>query len=90
MRRAFLYGANLQRVFLFAANLQEADVGDANLQGADLHGANLQGASLVMTNLEGAYLDVGTTLPDGTKWTPGTDIAHFTDYKHPGFWSFDA
>jgi hypothetical protein len=97
---ATLVGANLQGVSLFRANLQGARLHVANLQGAslmwadlqgaDLVGANLQGATLVRAKLEGADLYEDTTLPDGTKWTPGTDMARFTDCTHPDFWRPDA
>ena len=48
---------------------------DGSLQGADLLGANLQGARFDYT-----------TLPDGTKWIPDTDMTRFTDPDHPDFW----
>ena len=65
-------------------NLQEADLRGANLQEANLWGANLQGA-----DLGGATFDENTMLPDGTKWTPGTDMGRFTDREHPDFWRSD-
>lgn len=30
--------------------------------------------------------DEATILPDGTKWTPRTDMRRFTDPNHPKFW----
>jgi hypothetical protein len=56
----------------------------ANLQGANLSYANLQGAVL-----EDAELNETTILPDGTQWTPDTDLKRFTDPKHPNFWRSD-
>jgi uncharacterized protein YjbI with pentapeptide repeats len=53
----------------------------ANLGEVNLGGANLQGAILKRANL-----DEFTILPDGTKWTPDTDMARFTDPDHPDFW----
>ena len=101
LQGASLFGADLQGAILTVANLQGAYLLDANLQGAILGGANLQGAFLVRANLQGANLyranlqaaalqqanfDPYTTLPDGTKWTLGTDMARFTDPGHPDFW----
>jgi hypothetical protein len=85
LQKANLFEASLQGANLWVTNLQEADLDTADLQGASLQKANLQGA-----NLEGASFDEGTRLPDGTKWTPDTDMARFTDPDHPDFWRPDA
>lgn len=87
---ARLLRANLQEANLFDANLQRAVLFEANAQEAALGGANLQWAILIAVNLQEAYLDEDTILPDGTKWTPDTDMARFTDPKHPDFWRPDA
>jgi uncharacterized protein YjbI with pentapeptide repeats len=97
---ANLSEADLQRAHLEGANLSEADLRDADLRDADLRGAkliwaNLRGANLGEAELEGAYLgeakcNDNTILPDGTKWTPDTDMARFTDSDHPDFWQRDA
>ncbi len=96
LQESFLFGVNLQEALLFEANLQEAFLWRAKLQGVYLAGANLQGADLRLANLRGAKLEhpnfgkakfsEDTILPDGTKWTPGTDMARFTDPEHPDFW----
>ena len=86
LQGANLQGANLQEADLDWANLQEARLASAHLQGAKLCRTRLRGASLAEANLQGANFDVNTTLPDGTKWTPDTDIARFTDLEHPDFW----
>jgi len=75
---------------LVGANLQGAMLLSANLQGANLAGANLQRTMLASANLQGARLSERTRLPDGTNWTPGTDMARFTDPDHPDFWRPDA
>jgi hypothetical protein len=85
-----LKGANLQGADLRLGKLQDAILADADLRGADLCWANLQGASLYQANLQGAGFDEHTTLPDGTAWTPDTDMARFTDPDHPDFWQPDA
>jgi hypothetical protein len=90
LQGAHLIGANLQVVFLAAANLQGAFLMEADLQWAILVWANLQGANLVNANLQGADFDEDTTLPDGTKWTPGTDMTRFTDPRRSDFWRPDA
>ena len=96
LQRTFLDRANLEGANLGFANLQGANLGFANLQGANLELADLKGANLRQANLEGASLESAklkgielsryTTLPDGTKWTPDTNMARFTDPDHPDFW----
>jgi uncharacterized protein YjbI with pentapeptide repeats len=90
LQRANLSGANLQEAFLSWADLQGASLEDTKLQEADLTMANLQGANLAGANLQNAKFDEYTTLPDGTNWTPDTDMARFTDPDHPDFWRPDA
>lgn len=82
---ASLHHANLQRCNLTGANLWQADLTgvrleDVNLEGADLYHANMIGARLV--NVE---FDEHTRLPDGSKWTPQTDMTRYTDPQHPQF-----
>ena len=94
LQEADLRGANLQEAILWLANLQEANLRVASLQEANLRVANLQEANLWGANLQGADLggatfDENTMLPDGTKWTPGTDMGRFTDREHPDFWRSD-
>jgi uncharacterized protein YjbI with pentapeptide repeats len=83
LQRAQLWEAKLQRSHLWIANLQGANLVGANLQGAELYQVNLQQAVLVRANLQGAKLqsavfDEDTLLPDGTRWTPDTDMTQFT------------
>jgi Pentapeptide repeats (8 copies) len=91
---ADLDGANLYDANLLGANLQSANLLGVNLQGAKLWTANLQGANLLDANLQGADLDSAklnesTRLPDGEKWTSGTDLIRFTDPQHANFWRSD-
>jgi len=94
LQEARLMRANLQRAHLRGANVQGANLVEANLQGAylrgtRLHGAILEGANLQEASLEKAALDETTILPDGTPWTPATDMARFTDPDYAragGFW----
>lgn len=100
LRRADLSGATLQEADLLGANLQEADLSGADLRMADLDSANLsqailseahlQGAKLYRANLQGALLfepfDHRSILPDGSRWTPETDMRRFTDPTHHEFW----
>ncbi|HLA44991.1 MAG TPA: pentapeptide repeat-containing protein [Aggregatilineales bacterium] len=95
LRSANLWGANLEYAILFESILEDARLWDASLAHCDLTQANLKGADLWDANLEGAFMqgadlsnarlqgtrfDRNTTLPDGSKWTPSTDMGRFT---HP-------
>ena len=90
LQGAHLFMANLQGANLSDADLRETVLGRADLQGAGLDGTDLQRATLIGANLQGATLNENTILPDGTKWTLDTDMARFTDPKHPDFWRPDA
>jgi uncharacterized protein YjbI with pentapeptide repeats len=86
LQNARLKGANLQKAYLNGANLEGAELRGANLHGAylrstNLHGADLHGATLEEANLNEANFDENTILPDGSKWTPGTDLAAFTSKR---------
>jgi hypothetical protein len=82
LRDARLYEANLQGAFLQAVNLQ-----GAQLCGANLAGANLTDSNLLNTNLDDeTVFDEETILPDCTYWSPGTEMARYTDPVHPDFW----
>ncbi|WP_238625188.1 pentapeptide repeat-containing protein [Aggregatilinea lenta] len=100
-----LGATNLRGALLSYADLEDAELNRSDLRGASLVGANLRGASFLLAdlsnvdltgaNLEGVRLD-GTTrfdentiLPDGTHWSPDTDMARFTDPSHPAFWYTD-
>jgi len=99
---ATLVAVNLKNAHLEIANLQGASLRFADLQGADLSASlrlewidpeltNLQHANLKDANLLGADLTAvrfneSTILPDGTNWTPETDMSRFTDPNHPQFW----
>ncbi|MBZ0282133.1 MAG: pentapeptide repeat-containing protein [Anaerolineae bacterium] len=104
LQGAALWNANLEGAVLQLANLQGADLLFANLQDAFLSGANLESVVLQDANLRGAYLwnanlqgaklyyakfNESTILPDGTNWTPETDMSRFTDPNHPQFWRSD-
>lgn len=78
LQGANLRGADLQDVDLTGANLQEVNLEGTNLRYARLEGANLEGASLKFADLRGANFQASTMLPDGTYWTPDTDMTLFT------------
>lgn len=84
---ADLRGANLFEAKLYRVNFNGAYLRDANLSGAHLEGARMEGADLRNATLTGAYLDDLTILPDGSPWTPDTDMQRFTSKTHPNFWS---
>lgn len=90
LQRALLVFTNLQHATLIGTKLQNAALVGANLQGANLQRAMLQGTNLEGANLENscfgeaydaAEFDETTILPDGTFWTPETDMTRFTNPK---------
>ncbi len=86
LRGADLSLAKLRRVKLRGAKLREADLSGVDLSGAKLNGASLSDVSLYNANLNEADLseatfNENTVLPDGTKWTPNTDMKQFTEPK---------
>lgn len=89
LRRANLAGAKLYISELDDVNFQNAYLFNAKLQLATLKGTNFQGAELTRANFGDAEFDERTTLPDGNKWTPETDMRMFTDPTHPDFWRSD-
>jgi len=74
LQGAWLWRANLRKAFLYSANLLRANLAEADLRGADLREAILDGAEFY-----GAKFDETTILPDGTKWTPESDMSKFTE-----------
>lgn len=74
---AIFAGANLSGANLMYARLVGANLTKARLTGTDLTAADLTGALLSGANLLGAKLDEFTTLPDGTRWTPTTNLTTF-------------
>lgn len=83
--------ADLTRSNLVSANLSGAKLYNTNLEGAYLLAANLKGANLIHANLKSADLadaqfDANSILPDGTNWTPDTDMRRFTDVNDLSFW----
>lgn len=85
LKNADLRGATLENADLSHANLKSTKLNHTSLKGANLFDTQLEGADLFRTNFEGAYL-FDSILPDGTKWTPETDMSRFTDPEHPDFW----
>ncbi|MBN2369987.1 MAG: pentapeptide repeat-containing protein [Vicinamibacteria bacterium] len=81
LQRAEPRYADLQGAVLRMADLRDAKMFAVSLQGADLSGARLEGA-----DTREARFDRRTVMPDGTRWTPETDSARFTDPEHPSFW----
>lgn len=88
--------SHLEGAFLFRANLEQVNLQHGHLSKAYLHGANLLQADLLGVKLNEVIWEdmVGrqiytATLPDGTKWTPDTDMTRFTNPEHPDFWRPD-
>lgn len=86
---------NFKQANLSFATIEGTSLNYANLCNTNLHRTGFQGVWLDDADLENAVLietalfDENTTLPDGTKWTPDTDIRRFTDPTHPDFWRSD-
>jgi uncharacterized protein YjbI with pentapeptide repeats len=81
---AKLVDADLRKTILERGHLSWADLTRADLRNAKLVDAKLEGTTLTRAKLKGAdlsrvKLSEYTTLPDGTKWTPDTDMTCFTD-----------
>jgi hypothetical protein len=91
---ASLRGANLGSTNLWGTDFTNADLIEVNLWGANLAGASLRSADLTSANLQAAILEEGiikaqfdetTILPDGTHWTPETNMRRFTHpEEYPG------
>jgi len=91
LRRVHLRGANLTLADFAHADLSHAELRYANLDAASLSGTKLYGADLTLASirriyLSGAKFNEETILPDGTPWTPGTDMTRFTNPDHPNFY----
>ncbi|MEO1286856.1 MAG: pentapeptide repeat-containing protein [Chloroflexota bacterium] len=56
-----------------------------NLSGSNLTASILRGCDLESTKLDNVVYSENSVLPDGTRWTPDTDLAKFTDRNHPNF-----
>ena len=89
-RQADLYASDLSGAYLRDVDLRFANLRRARLHGTVLTNANLSGANLFLASIENnkwTYLD-GTReaiLPDGTTWTPDTDMEKFSNPEHPDF-----
>jgi len=95
LKGAELIEANLKNAIFTQAILKGADLFSADLRGGIFYLSDLTDADLSLSNLEGAFLtdadlenaNLGEAiLPDGSKWTPETDMRRFTDANHPDFW----
>lgn len=97
---AMLQDANLREAKLLYSCLRGAQLSGADLRGADLTESDLRLAVLHGTNFTRSKndpekwepkevvtcFDERTILPDGSKWTPATDMNRFIDLDHPNFW----
>jgi hypothetical protein len=90
LQGAFLSLAHLQVADLRGANLEGAVLDSTNLKGADLRGARLLNAHLHGADLTGAVFNHHVKLPDGSQWSPNTDLTRFTDPNRTDSWREDA
>lgn len=102
VRGANLKRANLENGDLGECDLRGVQLNRANLRQArlwaDLRGASLRGVDLTAALLKDpAYppgvrevtFDEHTVLPDGSHWSPDTDMMRFLDPDHPAYWRSD-
>lgn len=89
LKRAAMRSTDLTNAHLEGADLRSAILFLADLNSAHLEGVNLLGAELGNADLTNTIFDESTILPDGTHWTPETDMTRFTDPDHPNFWRSD-
>jgi hypothetical protein len=83
---ANLSDTKFRRVDLSGALLINTDLGRTSMFKVDLSGADLKNANLIDAKFDNVEFDKETTLPDETKWIPGTDMRRFTDPEHPNYW----
>lgn len=89
LRKAQVVGSRLQDANLSWADMRYVEMGFANLTNANLKGADLRNANLknaVVKDLiydETTKFNKHTTLPDGAKWTPRTDLSRYTEGDIP-------
>jgi len=93
-KEAILVGANLEGANLRDANL-EGVIFDGFIWKRTLYEGYFQSHPDIDREIYNedekklrweASFDLETTLPDGTKWTPETDMKRFTNSNHPDFW----
>lgn len=95
LEEAWLVSVDLRHSMLWASYFNDAQFYQSHLQYASFSSVDLRGANFDGAACEGATFDdqtkfdVDTKLPDGTFWTPETDMTRFTDPKHPNFWEPD-
>lgn len=92
------YKADMRGVNFTNARIYRIDFTKTDLHQAIFKGANIEGANFTEANLRDAVFadaifitqnakpDTVTTLPDGSHWTPETDMTRFTNPSHPAFW----
>lgn len=95
LKETDLHGANLaqtrlERVNFSRANLWSVDLGGARLYHCNLEGADLMYANLTESTFKQVEMDQDTRLPDGSYWSPETDLERFTDPHHPHYWQPNA
>lgn len=93
-----LMGANMREVNLSHAELKNVDLSHSILwyailadavliESSNLGNADLRNSDLSNANLTDTLFTEDTILPDGTNWTPETDMARFTNPEHSEFWN---
>jgi len=89
-----LWHTNLEKANLFRAFLGGTDLSEANLKGANLEQAIFDEKTILPEAIALMETDEIYAYEDGyyvydKYWTPGTDMARYTDPNRPGFWQPD-
>ena len=85
LTKAKLLHADCQGAVFAGAMLCNAELIEVDFRRANLHRADLKGAKLM-----GAKFDEFTILPDGSRWTPNTDIKRFFSTRHPDYYAVES
>lgn len=91
--KATLVDVRLIETAMYGAIFTNADLENAYMLNADARAADFSGADLLDAYLEGVLFDENTVfseetrLPDGSMWTPDTDLSRFTDTSQAAFWN---
>lgn len=90
---ATLFDVRLIETAMYGATFIGADLENAYMIDADARAADFSGANFLDAYMDGVMFDEDTIfneetiLPDGSMWTPETDMRRFTDASRSDFWN---
>jgi uncharacterized protein YjbI with pentapeptide repeats len=85
LKKTNFHRCTFQSAIIMGCFFNNADCSEAQFTAVHFRGVDLIGVNFANAILEGSF-DYNTTLPDGTRWTPDTDLSRFTNPQHPQFW----